>query len=68
MGESLWPVSICFSKDLEHRQVGHMWNKEQMYFARRHRKAFGGGMRQAGVIAADGIWFTKQRGTNEYRS
>ena len=50
-------VSICFSKGLG-APVGSALcgTKEQMYFARRHRKAFGGGMRQAGVIAAGALY------------
>ncbi len=50
-------VSICFSKGLG-APVGSALcgTKEQMYFARRHRKAFGGGMRQAGVIAAGALF------------
>ncbi len=50
-------VSICFSKGLG-APVGSALcgTKEQMYLARRHRKAFGGGMRQAGVIAAGALF------------
>ena len=50
-------VSICFSKGLG-APVGSALcgTKEQMYYARRHRKAFGGGMRQAGVIAAGALF------------
>ena len=50
-------VSICFSKGLG-APVGSALcgTKEQMYYARRHRKAFGGGMRQAGIIAAGALF------------
>lgn len=50
-------VSICFSKGLG-APVGSALcgTKDQMYYARRHRKAFGGGMRQAGVIAAGALF------------
>tara|TARA_B100000945_G_scaffold283585_1_gene252738 strand:+ start:1425 stop:2504 length:1080 start_codon:yes stop_codon:yes gene_type:complete len=50
-------VSICFSKGLG-APVGSALcgTKEQMYYARRHRKVFGGGMRQAGVIAAGALF------------
>ena len=55
--DSFDTVSICFSKGLG-APVGSALcgTKEQMYFARRHRKAFGGGMRQAGVIAAGALF------------
>jgi threonine aldolase len=50
-------VSICFSKGLG-APVGSALcgTKEQMHYARRHRKAFGGGMRQAGIIAAGALF------------
>ncbi|MCU0704496.1 MAG: low-specificity L-threonine aldolase [Fimbriiglobus sp.] len=46
-------VSVCFSKGLG-APVGSALagTKEQMKLARRYRKMFGGGMRQAGMIAA----------------
>ena len=50
-------VSICFSKGLG-APVGSalVGNQEFIQEARRHRKAFGGGMRQAGVIAAGALY------------
>ena len=49
-------VTFCLSKGLS-APVGSIicGNKEFIYHARRNRKALGGGMRQAGVIAAAGI-------------
>src|SRR5690606_39901688 len=49
-------VSLCFSKGLG-APVGSVvaGSKEFVAAARRARKAFGGGMRQAGVIAAAGL-------------
>ncbi|XP_022103356.1 probable low-specificity L-threonine aldolase 1 isoform X2 [Acanthaster planci] len=49
-------VSICLSKGLG-APVGSCLagNKEFIKRARRHRKALGGGMRQAGVLAAAGL-------------
>jgi len=46
-------VSVCFSKGLG-APVGSALagSKEQIQSARRHRKCFGGGMRQAGILAA----------------
>jgi threonine aldolase len=46
-------VSVCFSKGLG-APVGSALagSKEQMATARRYRKLFGGGMRQAGILAA----------------
>src|SRR5438876_171736 len=46
-------VSVCFSKGLG-APVGSALSgtREMMARARRHRKLFGGGMRQAGVLAA----------------
>jgi len=48
-------VSVCFSKGLG-APVGSALAgpKDLIKEARRHRKLFGGAMRQAGVIAADG--------------
>jgi threonine aldolase len=50
-------VSVCFSKGLG-APVGSAicGPKELMVRARRHRKLFGGGMRQAGVIAAAALY------------
>ena len=53
-------VSICFSKGLG-APVGSALagSNEDIAEARRHRKAFGGGMRQAGVIAAGALFAIK---------
>lgn len=50
-------VSVCFSKGLG-APVGSALagTEEMMREARRHRKLFGGGMRQAGVIAAAALY------------
>jgi threonine aldolase len=50
-------VSLCFSKGLG-CPVGSVLvgSDEFMYSARRFRKMVGGGMRQAGVLAACGLW------------
>ena len=50
-------VSVCFSKGLG-APVGSALSgpKELIAKARRHRKLFGGGMRQAGVIAAAALY------------
>jgi threonine aldolase len=50
-------VSVCFSKGLG-APVGSALagTKEAMKEARRHRKLFGGGMRQAGIIAAGALY------------
>jgi threonine aldolase len=50
-------VSVCFSKGLG-APVGSALAgpKEMMKEARRHRKLFGGGMRQAGIIAAGALY------------
>lgn len=50
-------VSVCFSKGLG-APIGSALAgpKELMKEARRHRKVFGGGMRQAGVIAAAALY------------
>jgi len=49
-------VTFCLSKGLS-SPVGSIicGNEEFIYYARRNRKALGGGMRQAGIIAAAGI-------------
>src|SRR3954468_24531298 len=50
-------VSVCFSKGLG-APVGSALagTKEAMKEARRHRKLFGGGMRQVGIIAAGALF------------
>src|SRR5687768_11623345 len=50
-------VSVCFSKGLG-APVGSALSgpKELIAKARRHRKLFGGGMRQAGIIAAGALY------------
>jgi threonine aldolase len=50
-------VSVCFSKGLG-APVGSALAgpREMMKEARRHRKLFGGGMRQAGIIAAGALF------------
>lgn len=50
-------VSVCFSKGLG-APVGSALagSRESIAEARRHRKLFGGGMRQAGVIAAGALY------------
>lgn len=50
-------VTVCLSKGLG-APVGSMilGTKEFIVRARRMRKRFGGGMRQAGILAAAGIW------------
>jgi threonine aldolase len=50
-------VSVCFSKGLG-APVGSALagSRELIRIARRHRKLFGGGMRQAGIIAAGALF------------
>jgi threonine aldolase len=50
-------VTFCLSKGLA-APIGSVicGSKEFIYHARRNRKALGGGMRQAGIIAAAGIY------------
>jgi threonine aldolase len=50
-------VSVCYSKGLG-APVGSALAgpAEMMYEARRHRKLFGGGMRQGGIIAAGALY------------
>jgi threonine aldolase len=50
-------VSVCFSKGLG-APVGSALTgpRELIQLARRHRKVFGGGMRQAGIIAAGALY------------
>lgn len=54
-------VSICFSKGLG-APVGSalVGTAEQITRARRHRKAMGGGMRQAGILAAAALFALEQ--------
>ena len=56
-GSTFDSISICLSKGLG-APVGSvlLGNKNFIYNARRVRKVFGGGMRQAGIIAAAGIF------------
>lgn len=56
-GKTFDSISICLSKGLG-TPVGSViiGNKEFIYKARRMRKVFGGGMRQAGFLAAAGIF------------
>jgi threonine aldolase len=53
-------ISLCLSKGLG-APVGSLLlgSKEFMYHAHRRRKTFGGGMRQAGIIAAGGLYALK---------
>ena len=53
-------ISICLSKGLG-APVGSLLlgNEDFIYNARRVRKVFGGGMRQAGIIAAGGLFALK---------
>lgn len=57
LGKEFDSVSICFSKGLG-CPVGSVLvgSKEFIQKARRHRKAMGGGMRQAGFLAAAGLY------------
>lgn len=57
IGKEFDTISICLSKGLG-APVGSLLlgNKEAMKKARRIRKLFGGGMRQAGFLAAAGIY------------
>lgn len=50
-------ISICFSKGLG-APVGSalIGSRETIHFARRMRKMFGGGMRQAGLLAAGALY------------
>lgn len=50
-------ISVCFSKGLG-APVGSalVGDRQMMYDMRRHRKLFGGGMRQSGVIAAGALF------------
>lgn len=56
-GQLFDTISICLSKGLG-APVGSLLlgSKEHIYKARRIRKAMGGGMRQAGMLAAAGIY------------
>ena len=55
--ENVDSVTFCLSKGLS-APVGSVicGSEEFIYYARRNRKALGGGMRQAGIIAAAGIF------------
>jgi len=57
LGNLFDSISICLSKGLG-APVGSLLlaNKEKIQLARRLRKAMGGGMRQAGYLAAAGIY------------
>lgn len=57
MGEQFHSISICLSKGLG-APVGSvlLGDKAFIHKARRVRKVFGGGMRQAGIIAAGGLY------------
>lgn len=59
-GEAFDSISICLSKGLG-APVGSVLigTKEFIHQARRVRKVFGGGMRQAGIIAAGGLYALK---------
>jgi threonine aldolase len=56
-GKAFHSISICLSKSLG-CPVGSLLlgNKDFIIKARRYRKVFGGGMRQAGYLAAAGIY------------
>ncbi len=56
-GEVFDTISICLSKGLG-APVGSLLlgSKAHIYKARRYRKIFGGGMRQAGFLAAAGLY------------
>jgi threonine aldolase len=57
LAEPFDTLSVCFSKGLG-APVGSALagSKDDIRRARRHRKAFGGGMRQAGIIAAGALY------------
>ncbi len=64
-------ISLCLSKGLG-APVGSLLigNSDFIHQARRVRKAFGGGMRQAGIIAAGGLYALKyniERLKNDHR-
>ena len=56
-GQTFHSISICFSKGLG-TPVGSvlLGNEDFIHKARRYRKVMGGGMRQAGYLAAAGIY------------
>ena len=65
-------VSVCFSKGLG-APVGSalVGTKDQMLKARRFRKMFGGGMRQAGMIAAGALYalqYQRERLADDHRN
>ena len=57
IGQLFDTISVCLSKGLG-APVGSvlLGNKDQIKKARKIRKIFGGGMRQAGIIAAGGLY------------
>lgn len=57
IGELFDSVSVCLSKGLG-APVGSvlLGTQQDIKYARRIRKAFGGGMRQAGILAAAGLY------------
>ncbi|MBL8855344.1 MAG: low-specificity L-threonine aldolase [Planctomycetaceae bacterium] len=57
LAEPFDTVSVCFSKGLG-APVGSalVGSRESIAQARRHRKAFGGGMRQSGILAAAALY------------
>ncbi|GAB4137170.1 MAG: low-specificity L-threonine aldolase [Planctomycetaceae bacterium] len=57
IGECVDTISICFSKGLG-CPMGSILvgSEEEIYYARRARKMFGGALRQAGVVAASAIY------------
>lgn len=63
-GELYDSISICLSKGLG-APVGSLLlgNAEFIHFARRMRKVMGGGMRQAGLLAAAGLYALKNNVT-----
>lgn len=55
--DSFDTVSVCFSKGLGAPVGSALAGPRELIFeARRHRKLFGGGMRQAGIIAAGALY------------
>ena len=64
VGECFDSISICLSKGLG-APVGSvlLGEKEFIQKARRIRKVFGGGMRQAGILAAAGLYALKNNVT-----
>lgn len=62
LAEPFDTVSVCFSKGLG-APVGSalVGSRADIAQARRHRKAFGGGMRQAGILAAAALFALEHR-------